>query len=119
MELKLENGGYVPARYLDLATVSGAEELAQRIVMKLTARRGGFAPLPDYGSRLYALGAVKAGQREAAARQYIAEALSGETGVALTELAMDELDGALTLKLTFAAGDGSVEVETVFDEVNG
>ena len=32
---------------------------------------------------------------------------------------MDELDGALTLKLTFAAGDGSVEVETVFDEVNG
>lgn len=119
MEIKLDGGEYAAGKYSGLARVTGDEETAQRIAMKLTARRGGFAPLPDYGSRLYALGAVKPGQREAAARQYIAEALSGETGVALTELAMDELDGALTLKLTFAAGDGSVEVETVFDEVNG
>ena len=52
MELRLKDGKYdsIGAR---LCTVSGAEELAQRVMMKLAARRGSFWPLPDYGSRLY------------------------------------------------------------------
>ena len=39
MEIKLENGNYVPGKYSGLTTVSGDEETAQRIAMKLTARR--------------------------------------------------------------------------------
>ena len=46
MELELKNGRYVTADGAP-ATVSGAEELRQRILMKLCARRGSFLPLPE------------------------------------------------------------------------
>ena len=53
MELKLIDGDYAADASGGLATVSGIEELAQRVLMKLTARRGSFPLMPDYGSRLY------------------------------------------------------------------
>lgn len=118
MEIKLENGNYVPGKYSGLTTVSGDEETAQRIAMKLTARRGGFAPLPDYGSRLYTLPAVKPSERQTAARQFIAEALSGETDAALSALSISQGNGTLSLSLTFQVGGGTVDLETAF-EVNG
>lgn len=56
----------MPASAGGVETVSGAEETAVRITMKLTARRGGFPLLPDYGSRLYQLAQVKPSERESA-----------------------------------------------------
>ena len=78
MELKLENGRYVPGAAGGLETVSGREETLQRILMRLQAKKGAFPPLPDYGSRLHTLGTVKPSAREAAAKQFVFEALEGE-----------------------------------------
>ena len=87
MELKLENGRYLPARFVGLERTGGTQELLQRVLMKLKARRGGFFPLPNYGSRLYTLGSVKAAMRETAAKQFVQEALADEP-----ELFLDSLE---------------------------
>ena len=117
MEIKLNGGRYTAGKYSGLERVTGEEETAQRLSMKLTARRGGFAPLPEYGSRLYTLPLIKASERGSAARQFIAEALAGETDAALSDMSISEDKGVMTLARTFQTGQGAVAVETVF-EVN-
>ena len=82
----MKNGCYVAGRYGGVSTVSGQEEKIQRIMMRLAAHRGGFLPMPDYGSRIYTLGGVKPSGRDAAARQFVHEALSEEDGVTVTEV---------------------------------
>lgn len=78
MELKLRDGDYVPDGVGGLLRVEGREALLQRVLYKLTARRGMFPFLPELGSRLWQLGTVPSAQRQAAAAQYAAEALEGE-----------------------------------------
>ena len=104
MELKLEQGAYVQAGN-GFVTVSGPEELAQRVMMRLTARRGGFAPLPQYGSRLYLLSrTAKPGQYETAEMQYIAEALEEEPGVTVQEVTVTSRpEGTLQIDAVFSA----------------
>lgn len=91
--MKLKDGCYVVSSIGGVATVSGNEELAQRIAMKLTARRGGFALLPEFGSKLYLLGKTKASERVTVARQYVTEALSDEENLVLEHLAVSEVAG--------------------------
>ncbi|MGI6014586.1 MAG: hypothetical protein ACOX7K_10005 [Oscillospiraceae bacterium] len=83
-------------------TVNGYEELAQRIAMKLTARRGGFALLPEFGSRLYLLGNTKVSERVTAARQYVAEALSDEENLVLEQISVSEIT------------EGTIRIDTEF-----
>ena len=112
MELKMENGRYVPAQQGRLEQVEGVEELRQRILMKLTARRGGFSAMPEYGSRLYLLGRVRPSERESVAAQYVTEALSDEPGLRLKALHLrEEPDGAV-LDMQFSAGDETLSVQT-------
>lgn len=116
MELKLENGRYIPAAR-DLAEVSGAEELAQRITMKLAAHRGKFWPMPDYGSRLYTLiSGVRPADREAAVRSFVAEALADETRVSLENMEMNIEGDTMYLKLYFIYTGGAFTVETAIRE---
>lgn len=112
MELKLVNGKYSASKLGGFETVGGDEELIQRIEMKLCARRGGFALMPEYGSRLYLLANMHASQREASARQYIAEALADEPGVRLEalDIACVGEDG-LHLTMEFSAGQSGFELE--------
>lgn len=86
MELKIRNGDYVPDGAGGLQRVSGKGELLQRVLFRLTARRGAFALVPTLGSRLYLLGHEKPGNRQAAAKKYVAEALNGEAGIAVEEV---------------------------------
>lgn len=86
MELKIRNRDYVPDGMGGLQRVNGKAELLQRVLFLLTARRGGFAPLPTLGSRLYLLGREKPGNRQAAAKKYVAEALGGEAGVTVEDV---------------------------------
>jgi len=111
MELKMVDGNYVKNAYHDLASVSGTEELSQRIMMRLKARRGGFALLPDYGSRLYTLAGARPAERESLARQYIAEALSGEN-VLLEALQIHDKGDTLTLELTLRCSGQSLNIKT-------
>lgn len=89
MALLLKDGDYVAVERGGLRTVEGAQDLLQRVLFRLQARRGSFPFLPELGSRLYLLGREKPGDRQALARQYAVEALRGEevevTGVAVEE----------------------------------
>lgn len=88
MELKLENGDYVPDGAGGLQRVQGREAMVQRVLYKLTARRGQFPFLENLGSRLWQLGQVPPGKREAAAAQYVAEALSDEPELQVGDVAL-------------------------------
>lgn len=102
MELKIVNGRYQIGPNRGLIEICDAEELIQRINMKLKVRRGTFIPLPDYGSRLYLLQQVKPSERCSAARQYVLEALSEEKEIELSSLELsDDKNGSAKLSLSF------------------
>lgn len=113
MELKLTDGRYSASGSGGMELVSGYEELMQRVTMKLSARRGGFAAMPDYGSRLHLLYRTKPSDRQEAAKKYVAEALAEESDVTVEDLEVLELgNGALGLRLELMAGGGSAAVVT-------
>ena len=87
MELKLRDGRYAVSAAGVPETVRGAEEILQRAMMRLTARRGAFWPDPEYGSRLYTLPQLKPAQRSAAAKLFVAEALAGEPELRVADVA--------------------------------
>lgn len=78
MELLIRDGDYVPDGRGGLRRAQGTEELLQRVLFKLSARRGSFPLLPELGSRLYLLTREKPSAWAGMARQYAAEALQGE-----------------------------------------
>lgn len=78
MEARIHDGDYIPDGLGGVVRCQGAEALLERVLFRLTARRGGLPPLPELGSRLYLLGREPAQQRLSAARQYVAEALAEE-----------------------------------------
>lgn len=114
MELQLKNGDYVPNGAGGLRRVTGREELLQRVLFKLTARRGRFPFWEALGSRLWQLGQVPAAQRQSAAKQYVAEALADESGLRVenVELAAEN-DGAavLTAELSYEGERLSVTLD--------
>ena len=78
MEPRLKNGDYIPDGLGGVVRCEGAEALLERILFRLTARRGGLPFLPQLGSRLHLLSREPTAQRLSAARQYVAEALTDE-----------------------------------------
>ena len=56
MEAKLFNGDYIPDGLGGVVRCEGADALLERVLFRLTARRGQFPLLPRLGSRLYLLG---------------------------------------------------------------
>ena len=91
----------------------GADALLERVLFRLTARRGGLPPLPQLGSRLYLLGREPAAQRLSAARQYVAEALSAEpVTVEDVTLAQSQAGAAVvTVRLRYEGESLPVAVE--------
>ena len=104
MELKLEQGDYVPDGAGGFETLEGAHALLARVLFRLTARRGQFPFLPELGSRLWQLGQMSAAQRQSAAEQYVAEALAAEPGLSVEQVRFEELAGGraqVTAELIF------------------
>lgn len=95
MEARIHNGDYIPDGLGGVVRCQGADALLERVLFRLTARRGGLPFLPRMGSRLYLLGREPAAQRLSAARQYVAEALEEEdvsvTDVILTPEAQERV----------------------------
>ena len=80
--------------------VTGAEEQAQRIWLRLAVPRGSFRLDPELGSRLYQLGREKPSAREALALQYVTEALAQEKDLAVLRTALtQEGAGAAVLQV--------------------
>ena len=87
MELKLVNGDYLPD---GRGGLQQEEEILQRALSRLTARRGSFPFLPEFGSRLCLLGAVAPLARETAAERYVTEALAPETALKVESVRLRE-----------------------------
>lgn len=95
MELKLKNGDYVPDGAGGVCRAEGKEALLQRVLFRLTARRGQFPFLPEMGSRLYQLCRDgKPSARSALARQYTVQALESEEGLTVTDVQWTQLEGS-------------------------
>lgn len=92
MERKLSGGDYLPGAQGDFQALDGAQALLQRVLFRLTARRGQFPFLPQMGSRLYQLCRDgKPSARAALARQYTVEALKEENDLAVTDVQWTQL----------------------------
>ena len=98
--LMLVNGDYVPQGN-GLRSAKGDEAVLQRMLMKLTARRGQFPFMENFGSRLWTLDRLRPAERQAAAEQYVAEALADEVGLKVDSVTLADSGG--TAKLTVAA----------------
>ena len=112
MELRIQNGDYIPDGLGGVVRCRGADALLERVLFRLTAHRGGFPLLPQLGSRLYLLSREPAAQRLSAARQYVAEALS-EEAVTVTDVAVaPEGQGhmQLTVQLEYQGTELSVSL---------
>ena len=74
MELKIKDRDYVADGAGGLVRVSGWDELLERVLFKLSVRRGSFALAPELGSKLHLLWREKGESRATAAKQYAAGA---------------------------------------------
>ena len=90
--LILREGDYVPDGRGGFRKAEGEEELLERILWKLSVRRGSFPFLPELGSRLHLLGRIPARARQALAGLSVLAALADvDVVVAGGELAGEEL----------------------------
>lgn len=95
MERKLSGGDYLPGSQGDVQSLDGAQALLQRVLFRLTARRGQFPFLPEMGSRLYQLCRDgKPSARSALARQYTVQALESEEDLTVTDVQWTQLEGS-------------------------
>ncbi len=98
----LRNGDYLPDGAGGFRSAAGEEELLDRVLFRLVARRGAFPLIPGLGSSFYRLDKEKSGRREAVARQFAQEALAGEEDLEVSSVSLEETQGALTIHLLWA-----------------
>jgi phage gp46-like protein len=94
-----------------LVSKSGLEEVLQRVLIRLTGRKGGFPLLPELGSQLYRLLRCAPSQRETLAKQYVREALAEETELSVTDVTLTTLGEeklGLEVSLRWQGEDGTV-----------
>lgn len=88
-ELQMKNGDFVPDGTGDFCQLEGSRALVQRILFKLTAKRGALPFLPRLGSHLHTLMKEKKSARQTLCVQYVRQALEEEdvmvTGVTYSE----------------------------------
>ena len=112
MELKIKDRDYVSDGAGALVRVSGREELLERVLYKLSVRRGSFALMPELGSELHLLWREKGERRATAAKQYVAEALAEETALTVEDVELTERgDGVMALRVLLTADGESAALE--------
>jgi len=88
-ELQMTNGDFVPNGMGDFCRLEGSEALIQRVLFKLTAKRGALPFLPQLGSQLHTLTKEKRSVRQTLCTRYVCQALEDEavrvTGVTYSE----------------------------------
>lgn len=109
----MRDGDYLPDGKGGFCRAEGRAELLQRVLWKLTARRGRFPFLPQLGSRLYTLTREKPSAWVPLARQYAAEALADEADLTVTGVEAAEAEGrlALTIRLDWRGQSLDVKLE--------
>ena len=74
----MKDGDLVPDGAGGFTRVYGEQAVLQRVLFKLTVRRGSFPFLPELGSELHTLRREKASARQSLCARYVAQALEGE-----------------------------------------
>lgn len=97
MEWKLVRGDYVPNGAGSMTALTGAEEVLQRVLFRLTARRGGMPFLPDLGSQLWTLLREKPSAWQALAGQYVVQALREEPDLTVDRVTLEQEEGRLLI----------------------
>lgn len=108
---KLRNGDYCPDGAGGFLRAVGEEEVLERVMFKLTARRGKFPLMPELGSRIYQLLRQKPGARASVGASYAAEALADEPELTVTGADWNEEIHLLTVYLTWRGTRFQAEVE--------
>lgn len=98
-ELKIRDGDYVSDGVGGMNRVKGRDALLQRVLFKLTARRGGFPFLENLGSTLYALGGEAPSRRQSAAETAVAQALEEEKTLRMERVNLEA--DLLTVRLDY------------------
>lgn len=101
MTMRLKNGDYVPDGNGSFRGLSDKEALLERVLFRLTARRGSFPFLPTLGSQLYRLPQEKASRCASLAKQYVEEALTEEAGLDVQEVEWKAESGEVIAHLTW------------------
>ncbi len=113
MALILRDGDFVPDGKGGFLRCSGSREVLERVLWKLSVRRGSFPFLPTLGSRLHLLGRFPERERRALAEQYVKEALADEdvTVDAVTLSPAEKGTAALTVSLLWQGETLTATVE--------
>ena len=112
MELRLINGDYIPDGTGGVIRAEGDEALLERVLFRLSARRGGLPMLPELGSQLYLLGRERPEARLSAARQYAAEAVRPE-GLTLEAVRLTDRGGGRMDLTVWLRGENAALTATV------
>jgi len=97
--MELKNGDYCPDGQGAFRRLSGGEAVLQRVLFRLTTRRGGYCLRPDMGSRLYLLPRAKSKDKGELAKSFVEEALAKEENLTLEAVDWQESDSSLTVSL--------------------
>ena len=81
------------------------------ILLKLTAHRGQFPFGEEFGSRLWTLSQLRPSERQAAAEQYVVEALADEAGLKVDSVALAESGGTAKLTVCVSVNGTQMTVE--------
>ena len=110
MTALLRNGDYCPDGMGGFRQAWGGEEVLERVLFQLTARRGSFPLLPQVGSRLYLLGREKPAARGTVGAGYAAEALAEVPDLQVTGATWDEGGQRLHVELKWKGAPLTAEV---------
>lgn len=97
-ELQMINGDYIPNGAGSFCRLEGSRALIQRILFKLTAKRGAFPFLPETGSLLHTLAREKKSARQALCSRYVQQALEGED-ITITGVTYHEENGTAQVRV--------------------
>lgn len=110
MEMRIQNGDFVPDHRGIPQVVDGVEETINRVFFCLCARRGGFALLPGLGSRLREISG-SGENRDLTAAVMVREALESLDGVQVGEVSTARQGEALTISIRLQLAVGEYEIE--------
>lgn len=110
MSIEMEQKDYV-AREGRVVSLSGGSALLGDVLFRLSARRGGFVLMPEFGSRMYLLSRERPSARAALARQYAAEALTELTDLEVTDARVTETGAGLLVQVELSRAGELLTVE--------
>ena len=109
-ELEIRDRDYVLDTASALRRACGAEALLQRVLFRLTGRRGTFPFCQDLGSRLWQLGRLSPAARGTAAKQYVAEALA-DMDLAVEAVELTDRGGTADVHVTLTWQGQSLQAD--------